>query len=355
MPTPYNLASPQNIVVNEAGVGADGPYLFIGDQSVSPESVHVYQNNGSGLYTLLQTLISPSGNDFIVNQGCYDNTSGYLVLGCTNECYLYKVVAGLFVLQSTYNPGGGDRLINGAAVQISGTNVVLLGEDFATSQFVCKYLSVSTGAFVQLQSFNQAADPGRGTYLHGTASFSGTHLVIGNSTSFVLNCFELAAGAFSLVQTMGGPILFCNVLSLGYLFTVPTGPSPVVSVFTFAGTWTLSQTISFPPFPGLPSFPSAPYSFISSAFGVPILLLTASYTGADNSIQAASLVGTTWVVFQVGDILGPPGVVDPQGLVGAGNVLFLPNVDVGEVSIFLAGSSFTITLGLKGMKVYPQA
>jgi hypothetical protein len=349
----YNFSVPQTIPVDEAGVGADGPYLFIGNQAVSPETVLVYKNNGTGTYTLLQTLNSPSGNDFIVNPGCYDDSTGYLVLGCANECFLYKVVAGLFTLQSTYNPGGPNALVGGTHVQISGTNVVLLGEDFATSQLVCKYLSVSTGAFVQLQSFNQAVDVGRGNFLDGTAYFSGTHFVLNNIVSNNMKCFELSGGAFSLIQTIAG-VQFCNVLSLGYLFTVSEPATSVnyISVFSFSGTWTLSQTINLPVFPG-GLIAAAAYSFISSTLGAPILLITGTYT-VDNPVVVASLVGGTWEIIQTANIgaLVPAGV-DNQGLVGAQGAIMVPDVGDQKVIIFEAAGPPEVVAYLVGKKLYP--
>lgn len=340
-PPTYNLSSGQTVSITEQGIGAGGTYLFIGGPfPPSPSAVQVYKDNGTGTYEFLQTLTNThNATDFIINQGCYDSGSGYLVLGAANSAYLYKVVGGLFVLQSVYDPGGSDQLVNGANVQISGTNVVLLGDDFGTGEAVCKYLSVSTGVFVQLQSFNQAVDPHRGNYGIGTASFSGTHLVIGNSATNVLTCFELSGGMFSSVQTINNALL-CNVLASGYLFIVQTVTNNVL-VMTFSGTWTLSQTIVYPVFSGTLT-PAAPYSFVSPTLGTSILLITGSYSGGDNPIVAAYLNGTTWTVYQSGDITGSPGIADQQGLVGADSALFLPNGGTNTVSIFLTSASFTV-------------
>ncbi len=356
-PTPYNLAAaPQNIAINEAGVGADGPYAFIVDQSVSPAVVRVYKDPGTGIYAILQTITNPDGNDALLQQGCYDNTSGFLVIGSQNKLYLYKVVAGLFALQDTYNPGGATTLLGGTEAQISGTNVVLLGRDFGGPQnLVCHYLTVNTGVFVFQQKFDSIVFVAtRGTFLRGTASFSGTHFVIGDSASHVLTCFELSGGVFSQIQTIAGA-LFANVLASGFLFILTTG-TPVVNVLTLSGTWTVSQTINYPAFSGI--VPSAPYSFVSTTLGASILLISAaSSINNDILLVAAYLSGSTWIVYQTGSFdTGSTFNLDPQGLVGAQSALLMPLGGINQLSIFLSagGTGVNIILGLNGMKVYPS-
>jgi hypothetical protein len=356
VPALYNFGTSQSITANNQGAGTGGPYLFWGDNFAGSVHVRIYKDNGTGTYVLLQTLTCPDApNDFLINQRCYDHGSGFLVLGGINKVYLYKVVAGLFVLQDTYNPVGPLALIQGTAIAISGTNVVLLGQLFSTNHLICRYMTVNTGAFVFQQDFNDAALDNRGSYLNGTASFSGTHFVLGNSVTHALKCFELSGGLFTLVQTIPN-VLFANVLDLGYLFIVPSPIAAIgyTTIFSFAGTWTLLQSINLPVFPGS-LIGSAPYAFTSPTLGASVVLISGFWNGAgqDSPVQVAYLTGGAWVVYQNANL--SPLISDNEGVSGSQSAFFMLDATDTVISIFSASPPPQVLVYLIGKKLYPCA